>query len=588
MRWTGGVEDDADNRAQVAAAPVTSPAVVCQALRRAGCTIEPASTPRRRGRRVGEPSPCAAVLGDPSDLDDLGARCDRALTTRRPVPRGRRPRPDVDRDDVVGLHGPRAGAGRDDLHAVPAQPGRRARVVQVWDADAVEPWRSPYARSLWHLPMPDGDLDDLRSGRCASAASSRSRAYRLPTRTATPSPSTCATRRSWRRNDGGRSAASATSTSCAGSRVTLRLGGRGVAVDCLAVRDRSWYVRDDLRSMRSGYTYGAVDGGEHFLAFSRPGRGGRRATTTSSSAATSCATARRPTSARARAGSCAPARAPRRDRDRRHRRPGPPPRRTRHGDGVAGQPVDARDVRLDEHRRLGHRRAARPRRGPRRLVARPAGPPAPRRRRTDDDPGVGGRTSPPLAQRGARRGGDDRRRCEAENLGAGLGLLGEVTRLHLTYAGGRRWPGDAHRQVASRRRRRTASSPRSWASTTGRSTSTRSPGRSPSGCRAATTPTSPPRARRSCSCSRRSPAPARSTRSPARDAARRRGHRRPGRRPARGVLGHDDLHALEWLPPINTPLFLAAGALAEQKLPAYLSTGRARLPDEVAGVRRRR
>ena len=53
----------------------------------------------------------------------------------------------------------------------------------------------------------------------------------------------------------------------------MRLASEELAVDCLAVRDRSWYVRDDLRSMRSGYTYGAVDGSEHFLAYSRPAEG---------------------------------------------------------------------------------------------------------------------------------------------------------------------------------------------------------------------------------------------------------------------------------------------------------------------------
>ena len=41
-------------------------------------------------------------------------------------------------------------------------------VVQVWDADAVEPWRAPYARQLWHLPHPTGDLTDLRGRRAAA------------------------------------------------------------------------------------------------------------------------------------------------------------------------------------------------------------------------------------------------------------------------------------------------------------------------------------------------------------------------------------------------------------------------------------
>jgi aminoglycoside/choline kinase family phosphotransferase len=42
---------------------------------------------------------------------------------------------------------------------------------------------------------------------------------------------------------------------------------------------------------------------------------------------------------------------------------------------------------------------------------------------------------------------------------------------------------------------------------------------------------------------------------------------------------NDALRALDWLPPINTPLFLAAGDLAQQKLPAYLAYWRGKVPD---------
>ena len=43
---------------------------------------------------------------------------------------------------------------------------------------------------------------------------------------------------------------------------------------------------------------------------------------------------------------------------------------------------------------------------------------------------------------------------------------------------------------------------------------------------------------------------------------------------------NDALHALDWLPPINTPLFLAASALAEMKLPAYLEYWKGTAPDD--------
>ena len=33
--------------------------------------------------------------------------------------------------------------------------------VAVWDAGAYEPWHALYARRLWHLPIPEGELDDF-------------------------------------------------------------------------------------------------------------------------------------------------------------------------------------------------------------------------------------------------------------------------------------------------------------------------------------------------------------------------------------------------------------------------------------------
>lgn len=148
--------------------------------------------------------------------------------------------------------------------------GVAALVTSVWDADAVEPWRAPYSRSLWHLPMPDADLTDVQVGplhlRCVEPLAG----YRL-----TYDDGDALT------FDLGVEAAMEPHVVMAGReaghfdqlcRVTgeVRLSGEALAVDCLAVRDRSWYVRDDMKSMQAGYAYGAVDDGEHFLAFSRP------------------------------------------------------------------------------------------------------------------------------------------------------------------------------------------------------------------------------------------------------------------------------------------------------------------------------
>lgn len=145
-------------------------------------------------------------------------------------------------------------------------------VTQVWDAENVEPWKSPYARSLWHLRMPDGDLDDLRVGFLHIRRLEPLWAYQLTYEDgdslafdlrfeADMEPHAVAAKKEFGHFD----------QLC---HVTgdVRIGDDSIAVDCHAVRDRSWYVRDDLRSMRSAYTYGSVDGDEHFLAYTRPGQ----------------------------------------------------------------------------------------------------------------------------------------------------------------------------------------------------------------------------------------------------------------------------------------------------------------------------
>ena len=149
--------------------------------------------------------------------------------------------------------------------------GVAALVTQVWDTEHVEGWESPYARSLWHLRMPDGDLDDLTIGFLHIRALDPLRKYQLTYEDgeslafdlryeAAMEPHVVAATRELGHFD----------QLCA---VTgeLTLGGEKIAVDACAVRDRSWYVRNDFRSMRSAYTYGYVDGGDHFLLFTRPG-----------------------------------------------------------------------------------------------------------------------------------------------------------------------------------------------------------------------------------------------------------------------------------------------------------------------------
>jgi hypothetical protein len=121
-------------------------------------------------------------------------------------------------------------------------------VTSVWDDADVEPWRAPYSRSLWHLPMPDGDLDDLQLGhlhlRRLEPLARYHLAYDDPgsltldlTYAAAMPPHLVVARPTLGHLD----------QLC---RVTGTIGlrDRTVDVDALAVRDRSWYVRDDLRS----------------------------------------------------------------------------------------------------------------------------------------------------------------------------------------------------------------------------------------------------------------------------------------------------------------------------------------------------
>ena len=186
-------------------------------------------------------------------------------------------------------------------------------------------------------------------------------------------------------------------------------------------------------------------------------------------------------------------------------------------------------------------------------------------------PRVGGRHHRRLAQRGARR--RRRRRRARPRTSAPVSVCSArwpacTSRTPSPGAG----PGDAHRQAPVARRPRTAfvAQAHGLLRPGGQLLPVARRRRSTSGSRAATTPTSPTTARRSSSCSRRSPAPAPSTRSS--------GATRADAEPVidQAVALHaafwdnDALRGLDWLPPINTPLNLVAGDLAEQKLPAYL------------------
>lgn len=141
--------------------------------------------------------------------------------------------------------------------------------VHLWDDSASAPHEILYDRMLWHLPFPDGDLTDvtLPSGvryRCVEPGMRFEIGY----------------------DDGGELALDLTFAGVAPAHYlgaahldqpgrvqgTVRLRGEEIAVDCLAVRDRTWSRRSDLEvdvggGMHSGgYSYGAVSPTEAFQA----------------------------------------------------------------------------------------------------------------------------------------------------------------------------------------------------------------------------------------------------------------------------------------------------------------------------------
>ena len=148
-------------------------------------------------------------------------------------------------------------------------------VVQVWDADAVEPWLAPYARQLWHLPMPDGELTDCQVGGLHLECLEPLSTYRLRYEDEGIVALDVEFRGLTAPHEvpvGGGSGHLDQAGQVVGS---LVLGGEEIAVDAPGLRDRSWYVRQDRRTLRAGYTYAVVDDTEHLVVHSRglPGAG---------------------------------------------------------------------------------------------------------------------------------------------------------------------------------------------------------------------------------------------------------------------------------------------------------------------------
>ncbi len=138
--------------------------------------------------------------------------------------------------------------------------------VAVWDASAYEPWRVLYARRLWHLPIPEGDLTDFSiaglSIRCTEPLSRYHVTYEDGDRIAVdleyrglfPPHAPIATPERGHLDQ-----------PCH-VRGTLRLGAEEIPIDGFEMRDRSWGPRDDLRRTRASYCYGIAGEESSFLA----------------------------------------------------------------------------------------------------------------------------------------------------------------------------------------------------------------------------------------------------------------------------------------------------------------------------------
>lgn len=143
--------------------------------------------------------------------------------------------------------------------------------VAVWDASAHEPWRARYARRLWHVPIPDGDLDDFEIEGLRIRVVEPLQRYRVAYA------------------DGDRLGVDLTYQAVIPAhaplvtperghldqpchvRGTLTLDGEVIPIDAYEMHDRSWGPRDDLRRTRASYCYGIAGGEDSFLAMTFAG-----------------------------------------------------------------------------------------------------------------------------------------------------------------------------------------------------------------------------------------------------------------------------------------------------------------------------
>jgi len=144
--------------------------------------------------------------------------------------------------------------------------------VYVWDDAAHEPWRVRYGRCLWHLPFPEGELSDCRVGGLALRCEEPLSRYRVRYTDDPLLSLDLVYAGLFPPHELGMDDARGHLDQPCRVTGTLTLAGEELAVDTFDMRDRSWHVRDDVRTTRAGYSYG-ITGDEAFLAMSMGGDG---------------------------------------------------------------------------------------------------------------------------------------------------------------------------------------------------------------------------------------------------------------------------------------------------------------------------
>ncbi|MCP4004150.1 MAG: hypothetical protein GY725_08150 [bacterium] len=147
--------------------------------------------------------------------------------------------------------------------------GVASLTVTLWDADAIEPWRARYHRSLWHLAMPKDELTDLVLGGLHYQMLDPLERYRVQYEDGDLLRVELEYQGLVQPHGVGIGGGRGHLDQPCSVRGEVVLAGEKIEIDCLAMRDRTWHVRDDLKSTRSSYSYGLVSERDGFMAMAR-------------------------------------------------------------------------------------------------------------------------------------------------------------------------------------------------------------------------------------------------------------------------------------------------------------------------------